>query len=263
MHQRLWCGLVLSVLAGSWAFAAAAQDRPFAFASSPAAWERDGALVFVEPAWADAAPAAMARDGFASRLGFEARVARRVLLVGDAGFARSENEDSPVDFRAEALFDLRQGAGSGFHLAAGTGYRREATGTSVWLGRLVGERVLGAARFLGDLRLEKAFASEGSERDDVDAIVTLAAARQLGRGFSFGVETVGEDLEAFWEQNEAEGGARVLVGPSLHWVRPDHRLLATLAGGPVFRFRESTQTSPAPRSLGNGYAVRASLAVVF
>ncbi len=85
----------------------------------------------------------------------------------------------------------------------------------------------------------------------------------LGRGFSFGVEAVGEDLEAFWEQNEAEGGARVLMGPSLHWVRPDHRLLATLAGGPVFRYRENPQASPAPRSLGNGYAVRASLAVVF
>jgi len=260
MHDRLWRGLLLSALWTLAPFAAAAQDRPFAFASSPAAWERDGALVFVEPAWADAAPAAMARDGFASRLGFEARVARRVLLVGDAGFASSEDDDSPVDFRAEALYDLRPGAGTGFHLAAGTGYRREAAGASVWLGRLVGERVLPSARFLGDVRLEKAFEAD---RDEIDAIVTLGAARRFGKGFSFGVELVGEDLEAFWEQNEAEGGARVLLGPSLHWVRPDHRLLATLAGGPVLRYRENTQASPAPRSLGNGYAVRASLAVVF
>ncbi len=261
MHDRLWRGLLLlSTLSALAPFAAAAQDRPFAFASSPAAWERVGALFFVEPAWADAAPEAMARDGFASQLGFEARVARRVLLVGHAGFARSEDDDSPVDFGAEALFDLRPEAGSGLHLAAGTGFRREATGASVWLGRVVGERVLPSARFLGDLRLERAFETD---RDEIDAIVTLGAARRFGRGFSFGVEAVGEDLEAFWEQNEAEGGARLLMGPSLHWVRPDHRLLATLAGGPVFRYRESSRESPAPRSLGNGYAVRASLAVVF
>jgi hypothetical protein len=260
MRERFWRGLLLSALWSLWPLIAAGQDRPFAFASSPASWERDGALVFVEPAWADAAPEAMARDGFASRMGFEARVARRVLLLGDVGFAQSQEDDSPLDFRAEALFDLRPGAGSGLHLAAGTGYRREVTGASVWLGRLVGERVLPSARFLGDLRLERAFETD---RDELDAIVTLAAARRFGKGFSFGVEAVGEDLEAFWEQNEAEGGARVLTGPSLHWVRPDHRLMATLAGGPVFRFRGNTQSSMAPRSLGRGYAVRASLAVVF
>src|SRR4029077_2529547 len=176
MRDRLWSGLLLSALAVLWPFAAAAQDRPFAFASSPAAWERDGALVFIEPGWADAAPEAMSRDGFASRMGFEAHVARRVLLVGDVGFAQSA-ESSPVDFRAEALFDLRQGAGRGFHLAAGTGYRREATGASVLLGRLVGERVLTSYRLLGDLRLERAFETEDEDRDELDAILTLAASR--------------------------------------------------------------------------------------
>jgi hypothetical protein len=215
--------------------------------------------MFLEPAYADAVPAGIARDGFASRMGFEARVSSRVLLVGDVRFARSE-DDSPADYSAEALFNLRPSAGSGFRLAAGTGYHHEASGTSVWIGRLVGERVLTSTRFLGDLRLEKAF---DSDRDEVDAIVTLGATRQLGRGFSGGVEIVGEDLEGLWEAEEAEGGARLLAGPSFHWIRPDHRLMATLAGGPVFRFRENTRSSTAPRNLGNGYAVRAALAVVF
>jgi len=261
MHERCLRGLLLASLGILAPWVAAAQDRPFAFASSPAAWDRDGALVFIEPAYADAAPAGMASDGFASRMGFEARVASRVLLLGDVSF-RSSEERSPADYRAEALFDLRPGGGTGLRLAAGTGYHHEASGASVWIGRLVGERVLASSRFLGDLRLEKAFSSD-SERDALDAIVTLAAARQLGRGFSFGAEVVGEDLEGLWEPEEAEGGARVLAGPSLHWIRPDRRLLLTLAGGPVFRFRENARSSAAPRSLGNGYAVRASLAVVF
>lgn len=263
MQIRIWRGITVSLLSILYPLLAAAQDRPFAFASSPAAWDRDGALVFVEPAYADAVPEGMARDGFASRMGFEARVASRVLLVGDVRFARSEGgsaADSAADYRAEALFDLRPGAGSGFRLAAGTGYHHEASGASVWIGRLVGERVLTSTRFLGDLRLEKAF---DSDRDEIDAIVTLGATRQLGRGFSGGVEVVGEDLEGLWEPEEAEGGARLLAGPSFHWIRPDHRLLATVAGGPVFRFRENARSSTAPRSLGNGYAVRASLAVVF
>lgn len=260
MRKRIRCGLLLSALSILGPLAAAAQDRPFAFVSSPAAWDRNGALVFFEPAFADSAPEAMVRDGFGSRVGLEARVARRVLLVGDVSFADSQT-GSLTTFSAEALVDLRPGVvGSGFHLAAGTGYRREAEGASVWIGRLVGERLLTSSRLLGDLRFEKAFEAG---RDNLDAIVTLAAAKHLGRGFSFGAEVLGEDLEALWEQDEAEGGARVLAGPSLHWVRPDHRFLATLAGGPVFRIHSNNQTSPAPRSLGNGYAVRASVAYVF
>jgi len=259
MNQRIRFALLLSLLSILCPLAAVAQDRPFAFVSSPAAWDRDGALVFFEPAFADAAPEAMARDGFGSRMGFEAKVARRVLLVGDVSFAQSDT-GSPTTFSAEALVDLLPGAAAGFHLAGGTGYRREASGTSVWIGRLVGERVLTSTRLLGDLRFEKAYAPG---RDNLDTIVTLAASRLLGKGFSFGAEVVGQDLEALWEPNEAEGGARVLAGPSLHWVRPDHRLLATLAGGPVFRIHSNSQTSPAPRSLGNGYAVRASVGYVF
>ncbi|HSS76886.1 MAG TPA: hypothetical protein VLV54_09080 [Thermoanaerobaculia bacterium] len=260
MNQRIRFALLLSSLSILCPLAAAAQDRPFAFVSSPAAWDRDGALVFFEPAFADSAPEAMARDGFGSRMGFEAKVARRVLLVGDVSFADSAAGTSRTTFTTEALVDLLPGAASGFHLAAGTGYRREETGTSVWIGRLVGERILTSTRLLGDLRFEKAYAPG---RDNLDTIVTLAASRFLGKGFSLGAEVVGQDLEALWETDEAEGGARVLAGPSLHWVRPDHRLLATLAGGPVFRIHSNTQTSPAPRSLGNGYAVRASVGYVF
>jgi hypothetical protein len=131
MRKRIRCGLLLSALSILGPLVAAAQDRPFAFVSSPAAWDRNGALVFFEPAFADSAPEAMVRDGFGSRVGLEAKVARRVLLVGDIGFADSQT-GSLTTFSAEALVDLRPGVvGSGFHLAAGTGYRREAEGASV------------------------------------------------------------------------------------------------------------------------------------
>jgi hypothetical protein len=143
---------------------------------------------------------------------------------------------------------------------AGSGYRHEAEGASVWLGRVAGERAFDSGRLLGDVRLGKPLVKG---RDPLDVIVTLAASRRVGRGFSAGAELVGEDLEAIWEPEEAEGGGRVLAGPSVHWRRADGRLTATLAGGPVLRINPNRRASPAPRTLGNGFAARMSLAYVF
>jgi hypothetical protein len=236
-----------------------AQERPFAFAYAPSAWSRDGALAFVAPAYADAAPRAVGRDGFQNQLGLEARVARRLALLGDVSFGETSGAASAAQFQAEALYNVL-GDTSRFRLAAGSGYRREGEGHSVWLGRVVGERAFASGRVLADLRLEKPFV-EG--RDEIDVIVALAAARRFGRGVSGGVEVVGEDLEALWEPEEAEGGGRILIGPSLHWRRRDGRLSATAAGGPVLRVNANPLSSLAPRALGNGYAVRVSVAYVF
>lgn len=53
-------------------------------------------------------------------------------------------------------------------------------------------------------------------RDDVDIILGAGTSWQVTSETSVGVELVGEDLEAFWDPDEAEGGARFLAGPSLH-----------------------------------------------
>jgi hypothetical protein len=249
-------GLLLVSATPAWV---SAQERPFAFAFSPAAWARDGALVFATPAYTDAAPSGLGRDGFENQLGLEARVARRLSLLGDVSVGDASARGSVTQFRAEALFSVL-GGGRPFQLAAGSGYRRELDGTSVWLGRMVAERGFESGRVLADVRLEKAFAKG---RDGVDVIVTLAATRALGRGFSGGAEMVGEDIEALFEKDEAEGGGRILLGPSLHWRRGDGRLLANAAGGPVLLVNANGRLSTAPRTLGSGFAIRASLAYVF
>jgi hypothetical protein len=82
-----------------------------------------------------------------------------------------------------------------------------------------------------------------------------------------GLELIGEDLEGFWEQDEAEGGARLLAGPSIRIAPRSQRWQASIAGGPVVHATRSSVRSGATRSLpvGNrdGYAVRASLTYGF
>ena len=58
-------------------------------------------------------------------------------------------------------------------------------------------------------------------RDAVDVILGAAVAYQVTGETSLGVELMGEDLEAIWDPAEAEGGARLLAGPSAHtsWGR--------------------------------------------
>ena len=105
-----------------------------------------------------------------------------------------------------------------------------------------------------------------SERDAVDLITSVGWSRTLTHGVSLGVEAIGEDLEGFWEQEEAEGGARLLAGPSVR-VAPDGRrwqLIAT--GGPMFHPADTGRASGALRELPpdrprTGYALKVSLSL--
>jgi hypothetical protein len=148
-------------------------------------------------------------------------------------------------------------------VALGGGIRREWTGEPTLLARVSGGYAGRRSTLFGNLRLEKPF-EEG--RDAVDLITSLGWHYRFGGAFHAGVEALGEDLEGFWEAEEAEGGARLFVGPSLHWSPPSGRLYASLAGGPIVYATRSGRTSDAPRPLGasgNGYTVRFSLGWVF
>ena len=106
--------------------------------------------------------------------------------------------------------------------------------------------------------------SEG--RDAVDLITSVGWARKLPRGVSLGVEAIGEDLEGFWDREEAEGGARLLAGPSLHISPAGARWQLTATGGPVFHPRDTQQSSDALRDLppetrGTSYAFKVALSI--
>ena len=115
----------------------------------------------------------------------------------------------------------------------------------------------------GNALLEKPFETG---RDAVDLITTLGWLQSVGHGFRLGVEAVGEDLEGFWEAEEAEGGAKLYAGPALHWTTPAGRLWVSAGGGPIVYATRSPRSSPAPRPLdatGNGFTMRVSVGCTF
>jgi hypothetical protein len=52
-------------------------------------------------------------------------------------------------------------------------------------------------------------------RDALDVITTVGFAHAIVPSVWLGIEAVGSDLEGLWENDEAEGGAAVLLGPTL------------------------------------------------
>lgn len=98
----------------------------------------------------------------------------------------------------------------GVDLGVTAGYLRELDRAHVVNGSLQAAGAIGPVEVAGTVYLEKAFAAG---RDPVDVIVTAGASYPLAPFASVGVEYLGQDLEDLWEREEAEGGARHLLGP--------------------------------------------------
>jgi hypothetical protein len=111
------------------------------------------------------------------------------------------------------LYSLLRAPSHQGSLAIGGGIRHEAHGTNVLLGRVAaGRQLFEAWRIDGNAVFEKPLSTD---RDALDLVTTFGVARRLTSALHAGLEFIGEDLEGFWEVDEAEGGARLLIGPSV------------------------------------------------
>ena len=240
---------------------AAAQERPF--------------LLSVETARSDAKPRArfdydvgVGERAFQSdvsnrpeqRVGLHASFGRLTLLarLGIAEVGSSYQSSQSAELLFSMLSPARQ-----LRLAAGGGVLHEPTGVNVLLARVVAGRDAPAWRLQGNLLFQK---PQSPERDAVDLITSVGWARKLSHGVSLGVEAIGEDLEGFWEAEEAEGGARLLAGPSLHISPVGRRWQLTATGGPMFHPSDTHRSSGAfrdlpPETKRTSYAVKASLSI--
>jgi len=240
---------------------AAAQERPFLFLTTTSETTKPAARLDYEVGVGENAFQSDTSHRPEQRFGVHATLGRMTLLgrfgISDVGSSYQSSQS------AEALYSL-VAPGRRIALAAGAGMLHEAEGVNVLLARVIAGRNTDASRLYGNLLFQKPMSTP--QRDTVDLITSLGWARKLSHGVSLGVEGVGEDLEGFWEAEEAEGGARLLVGPSIHISPSKGRWQLTATGGPVFHPSDTGRASSALRDLppdtrGTSYAFRVSLSI--
>jgi len=265
-----------SLLAAVWMTAACAslaaaqdpevpvQDRRFLFSVSTVPAEKSHATVQLDSGFGERPFDVTDTDRPEQRLAVQATLGRRVTFLGRVGLA-SDERDLRSSQQGELLYSVMHARKSEGSLALGMGIRHESSGVNVLLGRVVAGRSFDAWRLDGNALFEKPYAVG---RDSIDLITTFGVSRRLFPALYAGAELIGEDLEGFWEVDEAEGGARMMIGPSIRIAPPNKRWQVGVAGGPVIHATRSDLVSEATRGLptsngGSGYAVRAALSYEF
>jgi hypothetical protein len=240
------------------------QDRRFMFSVSTLPTERPHATVHLDSGFGERAFDLTDNNRPEQRIGVQAFLGRRVTFLGRIGLS-SDERDLRSSQQGELLYNVMHAPGVEGSLSLGLGLRHEASGVNVLLGRVAAGRSFSAWRLDGNALFEKPYAIG---RDAVDLVTTMGVSRRLMPALYAGVEFIGEDLEGFWEAEEAEGGARILVGPSIRVAPPGKRWQVSVAGGPIIHASRSGLSSEATRGLplsdsGHGYAVRAAFGVEF
>ncbi len=186
-------------------------------------------------------------DGVDQNIGVKGYLGAKFTMTASMGIGFGSKGDVRSLQQAEVLRDFIGGdSPMGFRLGASLGFRREFNNDKVALSRLTAAYDMLNWRFGANVRFEKAF---DKDRDAFDIISSIGVHRQISGDFFGGIEAVGQDLEGFWESNEAEGGARLLVGPSLNYAPMASRFSFTLCGGPMIY---ATRSNP----VFNEFAVR-------
>jgi hypothetical protein len=175
-------------------------------------------------------------------------------LAGASTLDRRTRLSDQVEFM---VTPVRSGA---IAVGSSLGFRHEYSGADVGLARVVAARTTSRSGLAADVLLEHAFAPG---RDAVDVITTVGATRALTQRVWLGVEAVGSDLEGLIDSAEAEGGATVLIGPTVA-VGVSDRWRLLLGGGPVVRATTNKALNQVGPSLGvpngqAGYVLRVSL----
>ncbi len=243
---------------------AAAQDRPFVFSlTTTTEAPTPQVRVDYEVGVGEQTFHQQTTNGPEQRLGIQASVGR-LTFVGHVGVAAA-TDTYQTSQQGEMLVSLFTPGASRTALAVGGGVLHEAGGANVLLARVVAGHEGTITRLHGNLLFQKPLTSA---RDNVDVITSVGWAARVTPAWALGVEAIGEDLEGFWNPQEAEGGSRILVGPSVHVAPPHKPWQLSVAGGPTFHPTISGRTSDALRDLPattapHDYAVRTIFAYRF
>jgi hypothetical protein len=179
-------------------------------------------------------------DGIDQNIGVKGYLGAKFTFLASMGIGFGNNGDIKSVQQIEALRDFIGGnLLSGFRFGAGLGFRREFNNDKVALSRVTAAYETINWRLGANVRFEKAF---DKDRDGLDIISSIGIHRQINGSLFGGVEAIGQDIEGLWQTDEAEGGARLLIGPSLNFAPATSRFSFTLCGGPIIY---ATRSAPA------------------
>jgi hypothetical protein len=203
-------------------------------------------------------------ERFEQRLGLVVLLPSALSFVAEAGWAPHDDATrSEATVRGELIARLPMRGRA--IVALGAGGMRDYSRTPVSTGRLVLGYAWPHTVAAANLLIEHPFGNRARQdrRDPVDVIMTLGLSHVATGALRLGLEAVAEDLEGLVESDEAEGGARLMLGPSLGLAPPGARWGVVVVAGPVVRLTNSSVSgtaSGAPRDLTNtGYVIRTSL----
>lgn len=238
--------------------------QPFLFSVNTFTAEAPFLSVSASGNMAERTSGAFGYDGVDQQLAVKGYLGNRFTLYANADLGFSRTGSTATAQQAEVIRDFVGGKSFyGARFGVGVGANRDFSSVGAIFSRVTAAFEAPAWRIAGNLRFEKAFAKD---RDGIDLISSAGYQHKIAGAFFAGVEAVGEDLEGFWEADEAEGGAKLLVGPSLNYAPVYSRFSFSLCGGPVLYATHSTVlSSEALRDIGatsthNGYSIRAMVA---
>jgi hypothetical protein len=188
-------------------------------------------------------------------------MAEHWTLEGSVGVAQNNDTDERgVGWSAEARYGWSP-EGSGWGLGFGGGYRRDYEGVSIPYLRVIGERALERWNFAMNAVAEFPQSTAREERDSADMLFSLGASYAVSAPVRLGLELAGEDLEGFFDEVEAEGGAKFILGPTLNWRIGESRIFRAHVGW-IYAATANAPSNPEStdyRGHRNGVLARVSL----
>ena len=171
-------------------------------------------------------------EGIDQNFALKGYLGKQFTLFANAALGFSGKDKVASMQHVEVLHDFLGGRKNlGLRLGAGVGATRDYSDVKSLMTRITLSYDATRWKAGGNLLLEKAF---GNNRDAIDIITSFGFHYRLKGNVYGGFETVGEDLEGFWDPKEAEGGAKLLVGPSLNATSKNSKVFFSVSGGPVF-----------------------------
>jgi len=181
-------------------------------------------------------------DGVSQQFAVKGYLGNRFTVYANAGLGIPRNGNITSAQQAEIIRDFVGGKKpKGLRLGAGLGVSNDFSNAKSLMSRVTASYEAPHMKATGNALLEHTFLKD---RDAIDVIINLGFQYCLIGNLYGGFEAVGQDLEGFWDKEEAEGGAKLLLGPSLNMSPQKSKLSFSLCGGPVIKATTNQQTNP-------------------